>query len=64
MAWLVPGTVTIDLIFGIKAIPLDKTFGEAKRHGSVVGPFARVEMKRTAADHVGNWSERARFFEL
>jgi len=52
------------LIFGIKPSLLDEAFSEAKRHGSVIGPFARFEMERTAADHVGKWSERAGRFEL
>jgi hypothetical protein len=50
MASLVPQTVTIYLIFGIKATLFDEAFGEAKRHGSIVGPFARFEMERTAAE--------------
>jgi hypothetical protein len=64
MASLVPGTIAIHLVFGIKPSLLDKAFGEAKRHGRVIGPFARFEMERTAADHVGNRSERAGRFEL
>ena len=64
MALLVPGTITIHLIFGVKAMLFDEAFAETKRHGSVIGPFARFEMERTAADHDGKWSERAGRFEL
>src|SRR5689334_2046217 len=45
MALLVPQAITIHLIFGIKATLFGETFGEAKRHRSVVGPFARFEME-------------------
>jgi hypothetical protein len=41
----------VHLIFKVKVTLLDETFGEAKRHRSVIGPFARSLMERTAADH-------------
>jgi hypothetical protein len=54
IALFMPAAITIHLISGIKATLFDEAFGKAKRHRSVIGPFARSEMERTAADHVGS----------
>ena len=59
-----PSAVTIHLIFGVEAAPLDEALRETQSHGSVVGPFAGFEIERTAADNIRYWFKSASGFEF
>ena len=45
---------------GSKPPALDEALGEAQRHRRVVGPLARLQAERPAADHVGHRREASR----
>src|SRR4029078_8059213 len=59
-----PAHVALQLIDRVEASALDQALGKAQRHRRVVGPFARPELERAAANHGGDWRERARALAL
>jgi hypothetical protein len=59
-----PADVGFELVDRVEVLLRDETFCEAQRHRRVVGPLARLQVERPAADHVGERGERAGFFEL
>ncbi len=48
-----PATVAPHLICGIEAGTFDQTFCQAKGHGCVVCPLARLQPEWTATYHIG-----------
>ena len=47
-----------------KHVALGQARGQAQRHRGIVGPFAGLEVKGAAADHVGDGREGASALEL
>src|SRR5690606_2546963 len=64
VALAVPAQVALHLVAGIELTPLDEAFRKAKGHGCVVGPLARFQAPRPAADHVRNGLKSTRPLEL
>ena len=54
VAFLIPEAIARESLSGIESLSLDQAFGQAKRHGGVVGPLPGLEAKRSAADDVVN----------
>ncbi len=64
MPRVAPGHVAAHLVGGVVAIASQQALGQAKGHRGIVGPFARPQVERPAADHIFNGGERAGQREL
>ena len=61
---LVPQHVAAQLVLEVELASVEQRLGEAQRHRGVVGPLARLQAERAAADHVVDRLEGARRAEL
>jgi hypothetical protein len=59
VALLPRAAIAVHLIFRVEAVAAGQACAKAKRHAGVIGPLARLQVKRTAAYHVSEWPERA-----
>ncbi len=60
----VPVPVALHLVAGVEAAAFDQAGSQAERHGSVIRPLPRLEVERTAANHVGQGCKGAARREL
>jgi hypothetical protein len=52
MALTKPADIAPELLQRVEPIFFDQAFGQAESHGCVVGPLARFQVERAAADHI------------
>ena len=61
---LPPVQVTAHLVAWIKPAALEEALRQAECHRRVVGPFTALQLKGASALHIGQWGERASWFEF
>ena len=59
MSLIHPAAEANHLIVRVEVAALDQTFREAQRHGCVISPLARFQMKRTTSHHIMNGCKTA-----
>jgi hypothetical protein len=64
MALAIPSEIPFQSIDRVKALLLDQALGKTEGHRRVVGPFSRLQVKGTAANHICQRWERARGLEF
>jgi hypothetical protein len=64
MALAIPSEIPFQSIDRVKALLLDQALGKTEGHRRVVGPFSRLQVKGTAANHICQRWERARELEF
>ena len=64
IAGAIPPAVGVELVERVEPVARDQALGQAQGHAGVVGPLARGEAERAAADHVVDRREAAGPLEL